>query len=120
MQETIAGGIADISAFQTDPEFFAYGMLWALLVGGLWQIGASRLELNVSATHSIIGAIVGFAMAYKVRGRMAWALALCSGVFPPSLQRRRGGHGWRAQQQQFGNPLLFRRSRHRESEKQPR
>lgn len=25
VQETIAGGIADISAFQTDPEFFAYG-----------------------------------------------------------------------------------------------
>lgn len=148
VQETIAGGIADISAFQTDPEFFAcvpshlsaaaprlrrhpfaaggarcascaslrllrraspeaalgapvaeqdcrrsrqfvacalkdqllrsvsrrpvllshrYGMMWALLVGGVWQIGASSIELNVSATHSIIGAIVGFAMAYKAR-----------------------------------------------------
>lgn len=43
--------------------------MWALLIGGIWQIGASRLELNVSATHSIIGAIVGFAMAYKARAR---------------------------------------------------
>ena len=24
-QETISGGIADVSAFQTDPEFYAYG-----------------------------------------------------------------------------------------------
>lgn len=72
-QETISGGIADISAFQNDPEFFAYGMMWALLIGGVWQILASTYELNVSATHSIIGAVVGFAMAFKGAGAVIWA-----------------------------------------------
>jgi len=72
-QDTISGGIADISAFTHDPEFFAYGMMWALLVGGIWQIYASYKELNVSATHSIIGAIVGFSMAYKGKGAVIWA-----------------------------------------------
>ena len=58
---TISGGIADIKAFKTHPEFYAYGMMWTLLVGGAWQIWASYKGLNVSATHSIIGAIIGFA-----------------------------------------------------------
>jgi phosphate/sulfate permease len=48
-------------------------MMWALLVGGVWQILASYLELNVSATHSIIGAIVGFSMVFKGRGAVIWA-----------------------------------------------
>jgi phosphate/sulfate permease len=54
-------------------EFYAYGMMWALLVGGVWQILASYMELNVSATHSIIGAIVGFSMVFKGRGAVIWA-----------------------------------------------
>lgn len=47
--------------------------MWALMVGGVWQILASHYELNVSATHSIIGAVVGFAMAYKGSGSVIWA-----------------------------------------------
>lgn len=50
---TIAGGIADINAFTRNPEIYAYGMVCALFVGGTWQILASYMELNVSATHSI-------------------------------------------------------------------
>jgi hypothetical protein len=72
-QETISGGIADIGAFTTDPEFYAYGMMWALIVGGVWQIAASYKELNVSATHSIIGAVVGFSMTFKGKGAVLWA-----------------------------------------------
>jgi phosphate/sulfate permease len=48
-------------------------MMWALLVGGVWQILASSMELNVSATHSIIGAIVGFSMVFKGKGAVVWA-----------------------------------------------
>ena len=48
-------------------------MMWALIVGGVWQIVASYKELNVSATHSIIGAIVGFSMTYKGKGAVIWA-----------------------------------------------
>jgi len=72
-QETISGGIADIGAFTTEPEFYAYGMMWALLFGGVWQILASMNEMNVSATHTIIGAIVGFSMVFKGRGAVIWA-----------------------------------------------
>ena len=50
---TIAGGIADINAFSRTPEIYAYGMVCALFVGAGWQILASYMELNVSATHSI-------------------------------------------------------------------
>ena len=80
-QDTISGGIADIGAFTTDPEFYAYGMMWALIVGGVWQIVASHKELNVSATHSIIGAIVGFSMAFKGKGAVIWAQkqVVCTG-----------------------------------------
>lgn len=49
--------------------------MWALMIGGVWQILASTYELNVSATHSIIGAVVGFAMAFKGAGAVIWAQA---------------------------------------------
>ena len=55
--------------------------MWALIVGGVWQIAASYMELNVSATHSIIGAIVGFSMVFKGKGAVVWAQEqiVCSG-----------------------------------------
>jgi sodium-dependent phosphate transporter len=73
IQDTISGGIADVAAFTHEPEVFAYGMMVALFVGGVWQIAASRLEMNVSATHSIIGAIVGFTIAFEGAGAVVWA-----------------------------------------------
>ena len=39
-----------------------YGMLCALLSAGIWLILATYLELPVSTTHSIVGAIMGFSM----------------------------------------------------------
>jgi phosphate/sulfate permease len=49
----IQGGIANLTTFQSEPAVYAYGMVCALAVGGVWQGIASYLELNVSATHSI-------------------------------------------------------------------
>jgi hypothetical protein len=69
----IAGGIADINAFTEDPEFYAYGMMWALIVGGVWQIAASHFELNVSATHSIVGAIIGFSLVKGGGDAVIWS-----------------------------------------------
>lgn len=68
---TIAGGIADIKTFK-DPVVYAYGMMWTLIVGALWQIWASYKGLNVSATHSIIGGIMGFSIAYAGREGVQW------------------------------------------------
>jgi sodium-dependent phosphate transporter len=49
----IQGGIANLSTFQREPAVYAYGMVCAMAVGGVWQGIASYCELNVSATHSI-------------------------------------------------------------------
>jgi len=69
---TIAGGIADIVAFQREPEFYAYGMLCALTIASVWQILSSYLSLNTSSTHSIIGCILGFAFVYAGSGGVLW------------------------------------------------
>lgn len=58
---TIRKGIIDSAYFVDSPELLVYGMISALLAAGIWLIVASALGWPVSTTHSIIGAIVGFA-----------------------------------------------------------
>lgn len=60
--KTIRKGIIDASSLTDQPEILVYGMLAALLASGLWLLIASRRGWPVSTTHSIIGAIIGFAM----------------------------------------------------------
>eukprot|EP00877_Chromochloris_zofingiensis_P008102 jgi/Chrzof1/3545/UNPLg00754.t1 len=78
----IAGGIANVKTFANQPEVYAYGMLCNLAVGGIFQGIASYLHLNVSATHSIIGGILGFSMPYGGAGAVNWATP-DPGSFPP-------------------------------------
>lgn len=59
---TIRKGIIDSSAFVAIPESLVIGMISALLAAGVWLLVASYLGWPVSTTHSIIGAIVGFAL----------------------------------------------------------
>lgn len=70
---TIAGGIADIKVFQKATDcngalVYGYGMMWTLILGGLWQGWASYSGLNVSATHSIIAGIIGFSQQFRRNG----------------------------------------------------
>ena len=58
---TIRKGIIDPLTLQGTPEYLVYGMLSALLADGTWLLIASILGWPVSTTHSIVGAIVGFA-----------------------------------------------------------
>jgi PiT family inorganic phosphate transporter len=58
---TIRGGITDASFFVDTPELMVYGMIAALLAAASWLIVASYFGWPVSTTHSIVGAIVGFA-----------------------------------------------------------
>ncbi|MDX1802660.1 MAG: inorganic phosphate transporter [Alcanivorax sp.] len=58
---TIRKGIIDAGAFVDSPEYLVYGMLSALLAAGIWLAIASWYGWPVSTTHSIVGAIVGFA-----------------------------------------------------------
>ena len=58
---TIRKGIVDADLLSGAPELLVYGMLAALLAAGTWLLIASRNGWPVSTTHSIVGAIVGFA-----------------------------------------------------------
>jgi PiT family inorganic phosphate transporter len=60
--KTIRKGIVDAELLSATPELLLYGMLASLLAAGIWLLIASRNGWPVSTTHSIVGAIVGFAM----------------------------------------------------------
>ena len=59
---TIREGIIDAESLQHDPDLLVFGMLSALLAAAVWLTIASRFGWPVSTTHSIVGAIIGFAM----------------------------------------------------------
>jgi inorganic phosphate transporter, PiT family len=58
---TIRKGIIDPDVMSAEPQLMIYGMLSALLAAGTWLMIASANGWPVSTTHSIVGAIVGFA-----------------------------------------------------------
>jgi PiT family inorganic phosphate transporter len=60
---TIRKGIIDPSSITGNPEILLFGMLAALLAAAVWLMIASSRGWPVSTTHSIVGAVVGFAIA---------------------------------------------------------
>ncbi|UJF21814.1 inorganic phosphate transporter [Shewanella sp. OMA3-2] len=70
---TIRKGIIDASYFAAVPEYLVYGMIGSLLAAGIWLVVASALGWPVSTTHSIIGAIVGFAAVGVNVDAVAWS-----------------------------------------------
>ena len=71
--KTIRKGIIDPAAVAGQPEVLVYGMLAALLAAAIWLMVASTKGWPVSTTHSIIGAIVGFAIAAMGMDAVNWA-----------------------------------------------
>jgi len=69
---TIRKGIIDPGIFADSPHLLVYGMLSALLAAGTWLLVASMLGWPVSTTHSIVGAIVGFAAVGISVDAVAW------------------------------------------------
>lgn len=59
---TIRKGIIDTSTLTGSPEIIIFGMLASLLAAGIWLMVASRWGWPVSTTHTIVGALVGFAI----------------------------------------------------------
>ncbi|MCU1718066.1 inorganic phosphate transporter [Pseudomonas sp. 5P_3.1_Bac2] len=57
--ETIKSGIVD--AEMISPDLMVLGMLSALLAAGSWLLIASMRGWPVSTTHTIVGAVIGFA-----------------------------------------------------------
>jgi len=58
---TIRKGIIEPSVLSGSPDLLVYGMLASLLAAGIWLLIATHYGWPVSTTHSIVGAIVGFA-----------------------------------------------------------
>lgn len=69
---TIRQGIIDEQNVAAQPELLVYGMLSALLAAGTWLAIASRRGWPVSTTHSIVGAIVGFAVVGMGASSVEW------------------------------------------------
>ncbi len=59
---TIRKGIIDPASIVHHPEILVYGMLASLLAAAFWLMIASAKGWPVSTTHSIIGALIGFAL----------------------------------------------------------
>jgi PiT family inorganic phosphate transporter len=70
---TIRKGIVDPSVFSNEPQLMVYGMMSALLAAGIWLAVASWRGWPVSTTHSIVGAIVGFAAVGIDFDAVQWA-----------------------------------------------
>ena len=73
---TIRKGIIDSGMFVEIPELLVLGMIAALLAAGTWLLVASVLGWPVSTTHSIIGAIIGFAVVAVGTEAVQWGKVL--------------------------------------------
>lgn len=73
---TIRKGIIDSAFFVDTPELLVFGMIGSLLAAGFWLLIASYLGWPVSTTHSIIGAIVGFAAVGVSPEAVEWSKVL--------------------------------------------
>ncbi len=70
--KTIRKGIVDLNAFDGNPDLLIWGMLASLLAAGTWLLIASMKGWPVSTTHSIVGAVVGFAAVGVSSDAVSW------------------------------------------------
>ncbi|MCH2188762.1 inorganic phosphate transporter [Candidatus Gracilibacteria bacterium] len=73
--QTIKGGIVD-TRYIEDPQKIIYIMMATLLGASVWINIATFLRAPVSATHSIIGGMVGAALASGGAGSILWSKIL--------------------------------------------
>lgn len=71
--ETIKSGVIDPMQFTDTPDILALGMLSALFASGAWLFIATKMGWPVSGTHTIIGAIIGFACITLGPGSVDWS-----------------------------------------------
>ncbi len=70
--KTIRKGIVDLNAFEGNPDLLIWGMLASLLAAGTWLLIASMKGWPVSTTHSIVGAVIGFAAVGVSVDAVSW------------------------------------------------
>ncbi len=88
--ETIRKGIIDPSMplLVENPNLLVYGMLASLLAAGTWLLVATHYGWPVSTTHTIVGAIVGFAAVGISADAVSWgkvATIVASWVVSPLM-----------------------------------
>ena len=70
---TIRKGIIDPELLADSPDLLVFGMMSSLLAAGTWLLIASFKGWPVSTTHSIVGAIVGFAAVGISIDAVSWS-----------------------------------------------
>jgi solute carrier family 20 (sodium-dependent phosphate transporter) len=86
--DTVRKSIVDVEIFNDNPGALMYGMLCADLSSAIWLTLATYLKYPVSTTHSIIGAIVGFSLAFGGPSAVDWdkiGLIVLSWVVSPLI-----------------------------------
>ena len=86
--DTVRKKIVEISIFENNPGALMFGMLCADLSSAIWLTIATYFKYPVSTTHSIIGAIVGFSLAYGGADMIVWrkiGLIVLSWVLSPLI-----------------------------------
>lgn len=64
--------IVNFEVFEDNPGALMLGMFCSNLSAAIWLHVASYLKLPVSTTHSIVGAIIGFSLAYDGKDSIKW------------------------------------------------
>tara|TARA_Y200000002_G_scaffold189472_1_gene156350 strand:+ start:1812 stop:3074 length:1263 start_codon:yes stop_codon:yes gene_type:complete len=86
--ETLRQGIVNVEIFQDRPMVLVIGMLSALFASATWLIIATYRGWPVSTTHTVVGAIIGFALLTVKLSQINWFVILriaSSWVFTPLL-----------------------------------
>lgn len=85
---TIQKSIVSTEIFTENTDLFVYGMISSLLAAGAWLQIASYFGLPVSTTHTIVGAVLGFGIAFAGIEAVHWvtvAYILSSWFISPLL-----------------------------------
>ncbi|CAG5131960.1 unnamed protein product, partial [Candidula unifasciata] len=73
VSDTIRKGIIDVNPYNNSETLLLMGNLSALTGSCIWLFLATFLSLPVSATHSIVGATIGFSLVAKGADGVNWA-----------------------------------------------
>jgi len=86
--DTLRKGIVSSDLFIDNIYVLMFGMLCACISTGLWLAIATYFKAPVSTTHSVVGSIVGFALAFGGLDTVKWekiGLIVLSWVVSPLL-----------------------------------